>query len=378
MTEDEDPYIIAAVVEDPFLSAREIREELELDVSDVTIRRRLASADLHSAMAAQKPLLSPSNKNARLRFAMGHASWTADDWGVFSDESTFSTRQDERVRVWRPHGAPNDPPYVQRVASSGRTSVNVWGAISKHGLGPLHRVVGRLTSTSYCDVVDTVLIPFVRSGLFPNGNFLFQQDLAPIHTARTVKDHLRQCGIEELPWVPKGADLSIIENVWGRMKAAMVRTPIYSTTEDQLPPCLHVRLKGLQSGRKYFFSLDLSVVRGKNSFEGLACPEPYSVPWPNHLKGWQWMKDELHFNLNAPITEHLRNRCGGVKADQEYEPTLRIIGLEDDLWPSIECPVEFKLNEAAFLACLLNGVEGDATSSLAVQKYLLVKKSTLT
>ncbi|XP_042150346.1 uncharacterized protein LOC8037238 [Ixodes scapularis] len=89
------------------------------------------------------------------------------------------------------------------------------------------------------------------------------------------------------------------------------------------------------------------------------------------------MKDELHFNLNAPITEHLRNRCGGVKADQEYEPTLRIIELEDDLWPSIECPVEFKLNEAAFLACLLNGVEADATSSLAVQKYLLVKKSTL-
>lgn len=106
-TEDEDRYIIAAVVEDPFLSAREIREELELDVSDVTIRRRLASAGLHSAMAAQKPLLSPSNKEARLCFAMGHASWTADDWGraVFSDESTFSTRQDECVRVWRPRGA---------------------------------------------------------------------------------------------------------------------------------------------------------------------------------------------------------------------------------------------------------------------------------
>ena len=85
-TEDDDRCIIAAVVEDPFLSAREIREELQLDVSDVTVRRRLRSAGLHSAMAAQKPLLSHSNKEARLRFAMGHVSWTADDWGrvVFS------------------------------------------------------------------------------------------------------------------------------------------------------------------------------------------------------------------------------------------------------------------------------------------------------
>lgn len=149
----------------------------------------------------------------------------------------------------------NDPAYVQRVASSGRTSVNVWGAISKHGLGPLHRIVGRLTSTSYCDVVDTVLIPFVRSGLFPDGNFLFQQDLAPIHTARTVKDHLRQCGIEELPWVPKGADLNIIENVWGRMKAAMVRTPIYSATEDQLWDAVQAEWERLKADASFVSSL---------------------------------------------------------------------------------------------------------------------------
>lgn len=106
-TEDEDHYIVAAAVDDPFLSAREIREHLGLDASDATIRRRLRSAGLISGMAAQKPLLTESNKEARLRFATEHASWTADDWGrvVFSDESTFTTRQDQRVRVWRVRGA---------------------------------------------------------------------------------------------------------------------------------------------------------------------------------------------------------------------------------------------------------------------------------
>ncbi|KAG0428629.1 hypothetical protein HPB47_024416 [Ixodes persulcatus] len=33
---------------------------------------------------------------------------------------------------------------------------------------------------------------------------------------------------------PKGADLNIIENVWGRMKAAMARRPLHRATADEL------------------------------------------------------------------------------------------------------------------------------------------------
>lgn len=148
-----------------------------------------------------------------------------------------------------------DPAYVQRVANSGRTCVNVWGAVSKHGLGPLHRITGRLTSASYCDIVDTVLLPFVQGGLFPDHNFLFQQDLAPVHTARVVKNHLQQCGIEELAWVPKGADMNIIENVWGRIKVAMVRKPIYSATEDQLWAAVLAEWERLKADTTFVSSL---------------------------------------------------------------------------------------------------------------------------
>ncbi|KAG0443439.1 hypothetical protein HPB47_014915 [Ixodes persulcatus] len=86
-----------------------------------------------------------------------------------------------------------DPAYVQHVIHSGRTRVNVWGAVSKCGLGPLHRIKAILTYAR--DDVDTILIPFVHSGLFSDHNFLFQHDLAPVHTARVVKDHFQQCGI---------------------------------------------------------------------------------------------------------------------------------------------------------------------------------------
>lgn len=102
-TDDEDALIVAAAVRNPFLPAPAIREDLDLDVSDTTVRRRLRTAGLRSRVAAQKPLLTAANKDARRQFAELHEAWTSEEWGrvIFSDESTFSTRQDQRLRVWR-------------------------------------------------------------------------------------------------------------------------------------------------------------------------------------------------------------------------------------------------------------------------------------
>lgn len=103
-TEEEDQLIVAAVVADPFLSAKEIREALRLDASAKTIRRRLQVAGVRSCVAAQKPHLTDKQRQARLDFARAVEQWSAEDWGevVFTDESTFSTRWDQQRRVWRP------------------------------------------------------------------------------------------------------------------------------------------------------------------------------------------------------------------------------------------------------------------------------------
>ncbi|KAH7953426.1 hypothetical protein HPB49_008108 [Dermacentor silvarum] len=53
----------------------------------------------------------------------------------FSDESTFTTRWEQKQRVWRPVNTRYDLLYVQEVESSGRTAVNVWGTMSRDGLG---------------------------------------------------------------------------------------------------------------------------------------------------------------------------------------------------------------------------------------------------
>lgn len=102
----EDFHIVAAAVDKPLSTAQEIKNALGLNVDVQVIRRRLREAGLQSRTAARKPLLSDNHKNCRLQFATTHRDWTAEEWGnvMFTDESTFSTRGHERLKVWRPHG----------------------------------------------------------------------------------------------------------------------------------------------------------------------------------------------------------------------------------------------------------------------------------
>lgn len=102
--EKEHLQLVAAIAASPFQSSREVLDTLGIDESSPTARRRFAEAGLSSRRAAQKPLLSKSNIRGRLQFALVHEDWTGDDWGkvMFSDESTFTTQWDQRLRVWRP------------------------------------------------------------------------------------------------------------------------------------------------------------------------------------------------------------------------------------------------------------------------------------
>ncbi|KAH9383637.1 hypothetical protein HPB48_025330 [Haemaphysalis longicornis] len=77
--------------------------------------------------------------------------------------------------------------------------------MSRDGLGALHRIEGSLTAEKYSEILEYVMIPYALDGPFPDGDYLFQQDLAPVHTAKSVKKSLTDCGVRQLEWIPKGA-----------------------------------------------------------------------------------------------------------------------------------------------------------------------------
>ncbi|KAH8025276.1 hypothetical protein HPB51_005627 [Rhipicephalus microplus] len=91
-TEEEDVFIIAAMVKYPFSTTKKIKEELGLSLSLSAIQRRLHAANLKSHVVARKPLLTTEHRRKRLDFGRQHEHWRAEHWQqvIFSDESTFT------------------------------------------------------------------------------------------------------------------------------------------------------------------------------------------------------------------------------------------------------------------------------------------------
>ncbi len=57
--------------------------------------------------------------------------------------------------------------------------------------------------------------------LFKDADYIFQQDLAPAHTAKSTKSWLNDHGVGVLDWPANSPDLNPIENLWGIVKRKM-------------------------------------------------------------------------------------------------------------------------------------------------------------
>jgi transposase len=101
-------------------------------------------------------------------------------------------------------------------------SVMVWGCFMSDKRGPLATCHGHMRAIQYVNVLDENLRPFIET--LPEdirNDAIFQQDNAPIHTARLTKGWFEDNEIRLLDWPPNSPDMNPIEHIWKELKSKL-------------------------------------------------------------------------------------------------------------------------------------------------------------
>ncbi len=88
----------------------------------------------------------------------------------------------------------------------------IWGAMSSAGVGPLCFLKTNITAPLYQDILEHFVLSSADQ-LFKDADFIFQQYLAPAHTAKSTKSWLNDHGVGVLDCSANSPDLNPIENL---------------------------------------------------------------------------------------------------------------------------------------------------------------------
>uniref|UniRef100_A0A3Q3J3I1 Tc1-like transposase DDE domain-containing protein n=1 Tax=Monopterus albus TaxID=43700 RepID=A0A3Q3J3I1_MONAL len=136
---------------------------------------------------------------------------------LFSDESHFFVQGQRSQHVRRsPTEKLCNAHIDQRVKHPQKKMF--WGCFSYYGIGSLHPVEGMMRSPQYIEILRRKVAPELIK-LFPDGSGVFQQDLAPCHTSKQVKNFFEENHINTLDWPGNSPDLNPIENLDLRVAA---------------------------------------------------------------------------------------------------------------------------------------------------------------
>ncbi len=139
---------------------------------------------------------------------------------LFSDESKFCISFGNKV----PESGGRVERHRIHVAWSPvwsfHKSVMIWAVMSSAGVGPLCFLKSTVNAAIYQEILEHFMLPSADK-LYGDADFIFQQDLAPAHTAKGTKSWFNDHGVTVLDWPANSPDLNPIENLWGIVKRKM-------------------------------------------------------------------------------------------------------------------------------------------------------------
>jgi hypothetical protein len=82
----------------------------------------------------------------------------------------------------------------------------------QYSVGPIITLHGGIIASEYVDRLGNQVHPIIQT-LFPNNDAVFQDDITPIHTDRTVQSWFEEheSELQHLPWPAQSTDLNITE-----------------------------------------------------------------------------------------------------------------------------------------------------------------------
>ena len=91
----------------------------------------------------------------------------------------------------------------------------------------------KIDAAAYIDVLNTSYLTTVAESGLDLTKVIFQQDNAPIHTAKATKRWLSEHRVQTLVWPPCSPDQSIIENLWDNVEKRLRKIQPAAQTIEQ-------------------------------------------------------------------------------------------------------------------------------------------------